>query len=391
MNAEQAKEYLRLGVALIDEATKNNRSGSTFTGVIVTEDGNLVSAHLGDSPASAVIIDKYGNLRECVRLVVEHKPGEGPGTSPSGREFFDNGSYRAITSDDGWGRLGVAMTHALGDAPFGDALSHTPELHIHQIQERLQTGDRLFLLVTSDGAHNERKGVTHHGHAENLAERLTQNRSLSEISNQIAADSASIRDNVTVALLEVEKGKGAIVAVFDGHGGAETSDQAKRILRELSERFDNKDSSAPIEEVVEVVALEERWRSLQKRLDDAQELSGEFTEGAKLLEREQLVKEKLAAVAKVRDLQTQSISETGEESERLRREIQELYDEHEMDSYGHLDASFEENVEAFESDWKADLSDIQARIEAYDHRVLTPAIENIRREISDIEKKVLAA
>ncbi len=249
MEPAQAKEYLRIGVAAIDEVTRDNKSGSTFTGVIVTKDGDLVTAHLGDSPASAIIIDKYGNLKEAVPLLVEHKPGDGLGTSASGREFFDNGEYRIINYDDQQNRLGVAMTHALGDAQFGDVLSHTPELHVHQIQKRLREGDRLFLLATSDGAHNVGRGITHYGHAEIIAERLRQNASLAEISNEIATASARIRDNVTVALLEVERGKGAIVAVFDGHGGSETSDQAERVLRALTERFDRKDSSETIEEV----------------------------------------------------------------------------------------------------------------------------------------------
>jgi serine/threonine protein phosphatase PrpC len=249
MEPAQAKEYLRIGVAAIDEVTRDNKSGSTFTGVIVTKDGDLVTAHLGDSPASAIIIDKDGQLREVVPLLVEHKPGDGPGTSPSGREFHDDGSYRRIEDSDRGKVLGVAMTHALGDAAFGDVLLHTPELQAHQIQKRLREGDRLFLLATSDGAHNVGRGITHYVHAEIIAERLRQNASLAEISNEIATASAPIRDNVTVALLEVERGKGAIVAVFDGHGGSETSDQAERVLRALTERFDRKDSSETIEEV----------------------------------------------------------------------------------------------------------------------------------------------
>ncbi len=388
---EQAKEYLRLGVAAIDEVTKDNTSGSTFSGVVVTEDGDLVIAHLGDSPASAVIIDKDGNLKEAVPLLVEHKPGDGLGTSPSGREFFDNGKYRIINYDDRENRLGVAMTHALGDAQFGDVLSHTPELHVHQIQKRLREGDRLFLLVTSDGAHNEGSGVTHHGHAETIAKRLSQNKSLAEIASQIATDSAPIRDNVTVALLEVEKGKGAFVAVFDGHGGSETSDQAEKILRELTERFDKEDTSATTEEVARLVALEEKLKSLQQRLDDAWELRGEFSEAAELVKIEERVKEKLTAVARIRELQTQCLSEAGEESGPLRREMREIYDKHNMSTYAESGASFERNVDLFESDWLGDLSDIQRRIEAYDDRTLIPAMERMQAEISEIEKKILVA
>lgn len=393
LDTAQAQEYLLHSVAAIDLVTKDNDAGSTFTGVIVTRDGSIVTAHLGDSPASAVIIGKDGNLKEVVPLIVEHKPGRGMGSSSSSRTFFDDGDYRSTTiTRDGRERLAsIAMTRALGDATFGDVLSHTPELHVHEIQKRLQEGDRLFLLVTSDGAHNVGRGVTHFGHAETIAERLRRNTSLAEISNQIAADSAPIRDNVTVALLEVEEGKGAIVAVFDGHGGSQTSDQAEKILREVTERFDKNDTSATIEEVARLVALEERLKLVQKRLDDAWELRGEFSEGAELVKTEERAKERLAAVARIRDLQAQCLSETGEESGRLRQEMREIYDKHKMSTYGDQGASFERNVDLFESDWMGDLSDIQRRIEAYDNRTLTPAMERMQAEISEIEKKILTA
>ncbi len=245
--------------------------------------------------------------------------------------------------------------------------------------------------MTSDGAHNESTGVTHRDHAATIAARLREKTTLGEISNQIAADSEPIGDNVTVSLLEIEKGKGAIIGIFDGHGGSGTSDQAQRALGELTERFGKEERSAAIEEIAKLVTLEERVKALQKRLQDANDRSGEFSEGDKLLRREQQANEKLSAVVKLRELQAQCTPETGEESERLRREIQEIYDMHSMGSYGGQRASFEENVALFKSDWSEDLSDIQARITAYDTRTRIPEIERLRVEISEIEKILLAS
>jgi serine/threonine protein phosphatase PrpC len=258
MNPEEAQEYLRLSVATIDAVTKDNISGSTFTGVIVTQDGNLVTAHLGDSPASAIIIGKDGDLKHVERLIVDHRPAESEtekeGRSLSGRIFYDQRGRRQADDYD----ISINLTHALGNAAFGDVLSHTPEVAFHDMQKLLQEGDRLLLLVTSDGAHNETRSITHQTHAPTIASGLMRNWSLADISDQIAANSRLIRDNVTVTLLEVERGKGAVIAIFDGHGGSETSDQAQRIFLNLTERFAQQDKPASIEALASTVALEER-------------------------------------------------------------------------------------------------------------------------------------
>jgi serine/threonine protein phosphatase PrpC len=389
MDASQAEKYLRHSVAAMDEVTKDNKSGSTFTGVIVTEDGNLVTAHLGDSPASAVIIGKDGNLKAVVPLIEEHKPGHGNGVSSSGREFLDNGAYRITTADQNGveKRIGVAMTRSLGNVAFGDVLSHEPELHVHEIQQRLQDGDRLFLLVTSDGAHNEGVEITHQNHGRTIADRLRESASLTEISDQIAVNSAPIRDNVTVTLLEVETGRGAIVAVFDGHGGSETSDHGRRVLLDLTEQFDQQGQPTTIEELASAVTLDERLKSLRRRLDDAYELRGDFIRGAELVESEENAKAKLSVVARIRELQTLCLSKTGEEGAALRQEMLAIYEEYEMSVYGQSGHSFEQNVDTFEADWKSDLADIAAKIEQYNDRTLVPAMERMKREIAEIEKK----
>lgn len=391
MEPGQAMEHLRLGVTTMDEVTKDNNSGSTFTGVIVTKDGDLVTAHLGDSPASAVIIGKDGGLKKVVALLHEHKPGDSAGRSSSGREYFDDGAYRIIDCGGEEGSIGVAMTHALGNAHFGDVLSHAPELHVHEIQQQLDEGDRLFLLVTSDGAHNQLSGVTHAGHAETIAERLEQSASLEQISRDIATNSAQIRDNVTVILLEVEKGKGAIVAVFDGHGGSDTSEQAQNVLQRLTEQFDQKDQSARFEEVAKRVALEERLKSLRKRLDDAYELRGDFATGKELNMKELAIQERLKAVGKVRELQEQCKSGGDEaKSANLRDQMMAIYDSHNMAAYGSSGDSLDRNVAQFESDWNDHLSDIKRRIEEYDNQTLTPAIAMMRLQIAEIEREICA-
>lgn len=398
---EQAIEYLRHSATAMDEVTNYNNAGSTFTGVIVTEDGNLVTSHLGDSPASAVIIDKNGNLKEVITLIQDHKPVVGNGTSPTGIQYDDvensrNGVvYRVINYDDPENRAGVAMTRALGNAHFRDVLSHEPELRVHDIQKRLQEGDRLFLLVTSDGAHNEAIGVTHSKHGATIAEELRQGSSLADISTMIASNSAEIYDNVTVALLEVEAGKGALVAVFDGHGGSDTSDQAQSVLHEITDRFAQKTETPTIEQIAKQVTLEKRSEALKKRLDDAYELRGDFSKGAELVAKEVAAQKKVAAAEKMRELQGQLSSALTEERTddiaRLQQEIDKIYEDHNMIIYGQSGSSFDENVGLFESDWKNDLSRIGERITRYDKQVLTPAMEKMKLELSELQEKIAAA
>ncbi len=222
LSEEEARSFLIDSIARIDRETTYYEAGSTLTSVIVTKTGELVVAHLGDSPVSAVIIGEDGELKRVLQLTEDHKPSV----------ELQSGVAGGIAYEDFMGRRSVLgagsinMTRALGDRRFGDALSHEPEVNTHHIQDQLRPGDRLFLLVTSDGAHNERIGVTHGQHADSIQRGLAANLSLNRIAQQISDSSAPIQDNVTVLLLEVQVGKGVIVGVLDGHSGCETSQKA---------------------------------------------------------------------------------------------------------------------------------------------------------------------
>jgi len=233
--------------------------------------------------------------------------------------------------------------------------------------------------------------VTHAGHAETIAERLEQSASLEQISREIATNSAQIRDNVTVTLLEVEKGKGALVAVFDGHGGSDTSEQAQNALRSLTEQFYQRDQSATFEEVAKRVTLEERLKSLQKRLDDADKLCGDFTTGAKLASEESEIQQRLEAVVQIGKLQQECASESDEDRiTEWRRQMMRIYNSRNMVAYGSSGDSFEQNVAQFESHWKGALSDIEEKMDKYDQHTLTPAIEKMQLQIAEIEREINA-
>lgn len=234
LTAEQSVQFLTDTIAAIDADTRDYESGSTITSVVVTEDGNLVTAHLGDSPASAIVIGEQGVLKDVVQLIKDHRPANDPTLweAEDGTFFQDVKGRRLVL-----GAGSINVTHALGDRNFGAALSHQPEIRTHVIQAQLQPGDRLFVLLTSDGAHNKKKEITHSSHTDTLVRGLQRKHSFDQIARQIAVGSKDIKDNVTVLLLEVEVGKGAVLGVFDGHGGSETSQRACDLFKTYVETF----------------------------------------------------------------------------------------------------------------------------------------------------------
>jgi serine/threonine protein phosphatase PrpC len=237
LSAAEATQFLEQSISRIDTHTRCNASGSTLTGVIVTETGDVVTAHLGDSPVSALIIGKDGGLKQVFKLTEDHKPSleQISGIAHDGTTFHDFDGRRYVV-----GTGSINMTRAIGDRPFGGALNHEPEIKTHRIQEQLTPGDRLLLLVTTDGAHNEYVGITHSEHAKTIQRGLAENLPLNKIARAIANESADIQDNVTVLLLEVEAGKGALLGVFDGHSGSQTSQQARSLLERYATDFTRK-------------------------------------------------------------------------------------------------------------------------------------------------------
>jgi serine/threonine protein phosphatase PrpC len=234
LSAEEARTFLSKTIDRIDRKTQQNKSGSTLTSVVITHDGDVVTAHLGDSPVSAVVIDANGNLKQTKQLTIDHDVlgSREWTTAPDGIRFRDTRGRRNL--EDG---SSINMTHAIGDCQFGKALCHQPDIQTHKLQEQLTPGDRLFLLITTDGAHTGKGIPDHSTHAHTIERGLRGGRSLNRIARKISDDSAPIQDNVTVLLLEVHVGTGAAIAIFDGHGGCETAQQACDLFQRIAESF----------------------------------------------------------------------------------------------------------------------------------------------------------
>jgi serine/threonine protein phosphatase PrpC len=232
MGVAAASEFLGHVIERIDSLTKNLNDGSTFTGAIIIPGGGIVTAHLGDSPASVICLDRNNSLRFIQQLTFPHYPEKvtTPQTALDGTRYQDTRHYRHLLRHDGSRGKGIMLCRALGDREFGGAISHEPELGNHHFESSFTSEQRIFLLVTSDGAHNP-KGVDHTKHAFYISRELQSGSTLSDIANGIACNSLTNKDNVAVVLVEIKQGTSGIVAVLDGHGTtADVSEVGIRIL-----------------------------------------------------------------------------------------------------------------------------------------------------------------
>lgn len=214
-----ATTFLRDVIDEIDQRTRSHQDGSTFTGVIILRDGTIVTAHLGDSPATAIVLNGNCELLYTQALTFDHFPritGKEE-MAHDGTRYFDTKRYRYLIKQDGSQGLGIAVTRALGNVRFGAAVSHEPEVRIHSFKVDRLSFNRIFLLVTSDGAHKV-GGPDHIHHANYLSSALKTGRDVSTIAQDIAISSLSSSDNISVVLVEVQHDEGGIVAILDGHG-----------------------------------------------------------------------------------------------------------------------------------------------------------------------------
>jgi serine/threonine protein phosphatase PrpC len=238
VSADVAQDFLRDRIAKIVAATQEHKSGSTLTSVIVTRTGDIVTAHLGDSPVSAIIVSEDGKLKEVRQLTRDHEvpPGKRYHVAPDGTCFRDEEGRRFLESG-----ASLNMTHAIGDRRFAGALCREPEVNIHHLQGDLVPGDRLLLLITSDGAHSDGTRITHSTHAETVRRGIQENITLDQIAFIISRNSATLGDHVTVLLLEVKAGEGAFAAVFDGHAGSQTAHEACSLFESYVREFAQED------------------------------------------------------------------------------------------------------------------------------------------------------
>jgi hypothetical protein len=277
MDKVQAKQLLAKAVSEIDQQTRHYNSGSTFTGAIITKDGDVVTAQLGDSLAFAVIYDPKTHQVQLAPLTKEHVPGIdykriGPDSFHFAGQHFVYYQFPSKLS----GTLKSMVTSNLGTAYLGGEISKEPSLKSVNVAKFMQEGKKVFIVAASDGILLNRQKVFQadqrlidnimemiHGYADNpgesctdfleakhkfqvpdgLRQRLEQStpyslqQQLNHLKDEFAADpemntekiaraiihcakgpKLENTDNISVAVMEAVPGQSSIAAVFDGNG-----------------------------------------------------------------------------------------------------------------------------------------------------------------------------
>jgi len=138
MSLDEGNPEDRLGslVSNLNSVTRHHEAGSTFSGVIISEELSTVSvAILGDSPV--VIYDKQGRLHVSPEHNVRSNLKERKAAQERGG-IYDNGYIYPRFGD-----MGLQMSRALGDSALNGIISREPDIYT--------VAEPAWVLVASDG------------------------------------------------------------------------------------------------------------------------------------------------------------------------------------------------------------------------------------------------
>lgn len=207
--------------------TARHTTGSTGTVAILTPDGEVTIAHLGDSPAMLFSLSLHGFFG--VDLIRPHLP-EDP--REKGRILQSGGKVFAgkMWNDE---RDFLSMSRAFGDAQF-KGVSRDPEISLFSFRNLAPRGGEAFLCIGTDGIVHPDLPQSAPVHA-SLIKKCTDfsfdarglNRHL-----MMASMLPQESDNTTLFVLKVPSkiSRAMAFGVFDGHGGEQTAQSvAERI------------------------------------------------------------------------------------------------------------------------------------------------------------------
>lgn len=240
-SAEEVQAFLDASTQELVRVTCDNREGSTATIVATLSNGTGFVRWLGDSPAALIIYDPDNFQTHCVPLISPHKPqmkkhADGTPdyelTTVKGISWTDGEHYRMVSGNPGWGEgiQRVAVTHSLGDAEFGAAVSKEYGQNNFDVSPHVKAGKKVLLLTASDGILYSETALEEH--AQRIGGMIRQgSQTLEELAQAICKSSIQTKDNVTVtlSLMDVPM-MPTISAVFDGHGGDKTAQLAAYVL-----------------------------------------------------------------------------------------------------------------------------------------------------------------
>lgn len=232
---ESVEAFLKSAFQKIDEKTKYYQStGSTASAAVITTDGRLHIAHLGDSPVFLCRVEKSGHVRvKSMFDINSHKP-------------WNDKERKRIEEAGGFiisGRVGgLNMSRAFGDAAIKGSqeqqlISKEPDIYHHDLNGEFKNeGDRLFIIVGSDGITDYSNQPSPFDSAKEVIRLIIKQAVKEKKEDRIAyamVDNAyyvgGSGDDRTVLVMEIPRSmdKDVVLAVADGHGrekGREVAD-----------------------------------------------------------------------------------------------------------------------------------------------------------------------
>lgn len=191
--------------------TNKYRSGATGTGVVISRDGKLNAAFLGDSPVVIFTHDKATGDVTARKITRDHHAA-----IASEKEKVEDAGGHVHANGRVDGRL--MLSRAFGDAGIAGVL-RTPEFVLADLKKDIDAGRDVYVMVASDGLFDN---LRPRAYAAPLKQALAEGKagSLSDIFTALAYHTGSA-DNLTAALykLQAKQDSDIFIALSDGHGG----------------------------------------------------------------------------------------------------------------------------------------------------------------------------
>lgn len=220
--AQGARGFLAGLFGQAAQATGRHVSGSTGTAVVLTREGRLDAAYLGDSPVVLFVRDPATDEVFVRKLSRDHHAAhedEKKKVEAAGGRVHKNG------------RVGgsLMLSRAFGDATIKGVL-RDPEFASVDVGKYTDAGKEVYLLVSSDGLYEE---ATPADYIAPFKKAIAEGREgrLAEVFAAHAHKTGS-EDNITALVYKVPAKMEAdiFLAVADGHGGGRASRKVAKVF-----------------------------------------------------------------------------------------------------------------------------------------------------------------
>lgn len=232
VGAEKAQGFLAGLFGDAAQATSRHVSGSTGTAVLLTQDGRLDAAYLGDSPVVLFVRDPKKGDVFVKKLSRDHHAAfvrEKKKVEEAGGRVHRNG------------RVGgsLMLSRAFGDATIKGVLRE-PEFAAIDIRKYTDEGKEVYVLVSSDGLYDDAKPADYIAPLKKAIAEGKEDR-LAEVFAAHAHKSGS-EDNITALVYKVpaKMKSGLFLAIADGHGGGQASRKVAKVFADGAETLRQK-------------------------------------------------------------------------------------------------------------------------------------------------------